>query len=631
MDNIIDINIPQSMKSVSFDVQPNYTVVNVNKVYGNIQSGNLQDVTDLGYTTDNPIMANAFIKSGGLSSEYLMANGESSLGITKTSQLINDGDNGISHFISLEDLPANLILYPTNVPSGIAGYSKLVNNINDPSYNTLAVAIPTGTIVSTNQFIAGLITSAGVLVGNPGQFNITTIGNIMKTSGNGDAEFYFEIWKRTNAGTEILIATSGATLPVVNSGYAEFSASALWNDGTWLSTDYVVMKFYGSHIHGGSNPSYNFQFGGSTPVRTLVPVPFTVIPNISITNLLDSNYAILTNDKIIVTSIALTLPRVVTLPLANSVNSGYELIIADFIGTVTSTNTLTISKLGSDTINGINTVVIGASYGMRRLISDGISKWSYDGGVMRISDYNFKTNQPITANINGKLTSTTTDLVNRKYGYTLSDDFVTLLSNSIWSRSTILSGTGASQPLLLDENHIGVFSFGSSVTTNSGYYIINYGSATTANLSKLIPNLQTDLIFKLPVTVNSLTTIRFGFTIGSITSTDAVSGAYFEINGNSLVGKTASASVRSSTSVTTLTADVWYHLRVTVVSTSLIKYDVYLMDGTLFSTQTLSTNIPTVALNSILIATCSDVVVSQLAIVDYIGITFPPMIRGALN
>lgn len=351
----------------------------------------------------------------------------------------------------------------------------------------------------------------------------------------------------------------------------------------------------------------------------------------SLTNLSDSNYTILPTDKNVVTNTILTLPRVVTLPLANSVNAGYELIIADLIGTVTSINTLTISRANIDTINGSSTVVIGALFGMRRLISDGISKWTFDGGVMRISDYNFQNNKPITADVNGKLITTTTDLVNRRNGYTLSDDFVTLLSNNIWTRSTILSGTGAAQPLLLDENHIGVFSFGSSVTTNSGYYLINYGSATTANLSKLIPNLQTDLIFKLPVTVNSLATIRFGYTLGSTTSADAVSGVYFEINGASLVGKTASSSVRSSTSTTILTADTWYHLRVTVVSTSLIKYDVYLMDGTLFSTQTLNTNIPTVALNNILIATCSDVVASQLINVDYIGITFPPMIRGALN
>jgi hypothetical protein len=204
------------------------------------------------------------------------------LAVTKTSDLINDGDDGISHFITLEDLPSNLTLYATNAASDISGYFKLVSSITDPSYNTVAVDIPTGPIVTTNQFIASLATSANVIVGNPGIFNVTTIGNIQKLSGTGNAEFYFEVWKRVAAGTETLITTSAYTLPVLNSGYAEFSASALWNDGVFLATDRIVLKYYATRIVTGSDPSYQFQFGGLSPVRTLVPIPLTVAPGNSI-------------------------------------------------------------------------------------------------------------------------------------------------------------------------------------------------------------------------------------------------------------------------------------------------------------------------------------------------------------
>lgn len=198
------------------------------------------------------------------------------LAVTKTSDLINDGDDGISHFITLNDLPSNLTLYATNAASDISGYFKLVSSITDPSYNTVAVDIPTGPIVTTNQFIASLATSPNVIVGNPGIFNVTTIGNIQKLSGTGNAEFYFEVWKRVAAGTETLITTSAYTLPVLNTGYAEFSASALWNDGTFLSTDRIVLKYYATRIVTGSDPSYQFQFGGLSPVRTLVPIPLNV-------------------------------------------------------------------------------------------------------------------------------------------------------------------------------------------------------------------------------------------------------------------------------------------------------------------------------------------------------------------
>jgi hypothetical protein len=205
---------------------------------------------------------------------------ETSNNITRTSELINDGDDGVSHFISLNDLPSNIVLYPTTATSSISGYYKLVSSITDPSYNTTAVDVTTGAITTTSQLISSLVTSPNLLVGNPGVFNITTIGNIRRTSGSGEARFYFEIYKRTSGGTETLIATSDSTIPVIDGGtYNEFSATALWNDGIFSPTDMVVMKFYGSRISGGSSPTYQFQFGGTKPVRTLVPIPLNVIPS----------------------------------------------------------------------------------------------------------------------------------------------------------------------------------------------------------------------------------------------------------------------------------------------------------------------------------------------------------------
>ena len=120
----------------------------------------------------------------------------------------------------------------------------------------------------------------------------------------------------------------------------------------------------------------------------------------------NSNYTILATDKAVVTSATLTTPRTFTLPLANAVNAGYEIIVADLFGGVSSTNTLIIARAGSDTINGATSLVIGATYGMRRLISDGVSKWTFDAGVMRISDYigtALTDNKLVVTNANSKL------------------------------------------------------------------------------------------------------------------------------------------------------------------------------------------------------------------------------------
>jgi hypothetical protein len=66
----IDINVYKTIEEVTIDVQPNLTVVNVNSI------------------------------SGGLP-------------VTKTSELINDGENGVDPFITLEDLPP--IVEPTGL------------------------------------------------------------------------------------------------------------------------------------------------------------------------------------------------------------------------------------------------------------------------------------------------------------------------------------------------------------------------------------------------------------------------------------------------------------------------------------------------------------------------------------
>ena len=188
-----------------------------------------------------------------------------------------------SAYVKKSELPSNLTLYPTNVPSSVVGYSLMVTDIEDPSYNTIAVNIPTGAITTTGQLIASLATTNGQLTGNPGQINVSTIGNVRRISGSGTATFYYEIYLRTGAGVETLIGTSSNTLPVSLALYTEFQADALFNNGIWEATDKIVVKYYANRIAGGSNPSYEFQFGGALPVRTIVPVPAAILVNLPIT------------------------------------------------------------------------------------------------------------------------------------------------------------------------------------------------------------------------------------------------------------------------------------------------------------------------------------------------------------
>lgn len=90
----------------------------------------------------------------------------------------------------------------------------------------------------------------------------------------------------------------------------------------------------------------------------------------------DSAYTILTTDRTVGTNAAFTASRTWTLPAANGVNAGQEIIVADFQGTVTGTNTLVISRAGSDTVNGGTSVTITAANGAYLFKSDGVSKWT---------------------------------------------------------------------------------------------------------------------------------------------------------------------------------------------------------------------------------------------------------------
>jgi hypothetical protein len=58
--------------------------------------------------------------------------------------------------------------------------------------------------------------------------------------------------------------------------YQEFSAASILNNGSFLSTDRLVIKYYANAID-GTTSQYDFQFGGTSPVRTFLPVPVRVL------------------------------------------------------------------------------------------------------------------------------------------------------------------------------------------------------------------------------------------------------------------------------------------------------------------------------------------------------------------
>ena len=89
----------------------------------------------------------------------------------------------------------------------------------------------------------------------------------------------------------------------------------------------------------------------------------------------DAAYSALVTDRLIAYA-ALTAARVVTLPAASAYPAGQALTIADESGSCSATDTITISRAGSDTINGASSAVLSSAHAYVALESNGANAWT---------------------------------------------------------------------------------------------------------------------------------------------------------------------------------------------------------------------------------------------------------------
>jgi len=297
--------------------------------------------------------------------------------------------------LNISDLPTNLTLYPTTTTSDVSGYVVMVKDIHDVRYNTTAVDVSTPTITTTGQLVSQRISDAGILIGQPGVFNITTFGNIRHLSGSGTATFYFKVFHRDSAGVETLICTSSISSPVTDGGYSEFTASGVWDDGDFVVSDRIVIKSYANRIAGGSDPVYQFQFGGVSPVRTLLPVPFSVV---------DAGYELSANkqNSLVIDGTGTKYPTV------DAVNAGLPVNYSKIVYVnATSPITATIFDTENPPITNDNALKNDVA---NLYIGTDASTWVYNSTT-------YVTKSVTATNSNFYLAGTTTDAGNTKTGH----------------------------------------------------------------------------------------------------------------------------------------------------------------------------------------------------------------------
>jgi hypothetical protein len=164
----------------------------------------------------------------------------------------------------------------------------------------------------------------------------------------------------------------------------------------------------------------------------------------------------------------LTAARTVTLFAASAVPAGYELIIADESGSVTGTNTIVIARAGADTINGLTSEVIGSAYGWRRLISDGVSKWTWDAGEGRLSQSNvWAQNQMLSGSNNTAPNQAATSSSS-------------LMTRVFVSVETLFSFQRWLHPGDFTVTNTGAQSYSNTAFPNNGYATMGFNAATAA-------------------------------------------------------------------------------------------------------------------------------------------------------
>jgi hypothetical protein len=168
-----------------------------------------------------------------------------------------------------------------------------------------------------------------------------------------------------------------------------------------------------------------------------------------------------------------------------------------------------------------------------------------------------------------------------------------------------ISATGS------DANHIGQVRCSSSTIANSGYV---WGSSSSGGVA-LNGGEVLESVFYLENITNE--TIKFGFNISA-----PAYGAWIEITGTTLVGKTANNGSVATTPSTSINYG-FYRIKVEVNSdASAVIFTLYNSNGTQIWQQTLTTNLPPKSLSIPIIASATSSGTTTVALIDWDLITF---------
>lgn len=274
----------------------------------------------------------------------------------------------------------------TNVPAGNISSTNVQNALNelDAEKQPLITGAAT-TITTSNLTINRALISDGA---GKVAVSVTTAAELAFVSG-----------VTSSIQTQLNAKGSGSVTSVALSApaFLTVSGSPITTSGTLtltLANQSANTVFAGPTSGGAAAPTFRLLVAADIPsislttgVSGVLPIAnggtnATTAPAARVSLNIDerstfnnANYTVLSTDRYVAQVGTMTAPRVVTLPLASSVNAGQKLIIADESGTVTTTNLITITASGADTIDGTASKTIRSAYGEADLTSNGTNMW----------------------------------------------------------------------------------------------------------------------------------------------------------------------------------------------------------------------------------------------------------------
>jgi hypothetical protein len=311
------------------------------------------------------------------------------------------GVNDTNVTLTLGGTPAAVLLAPASITMGWSGTlaagrlnANVVQGVTSDTNITGAIAAQNLTLGWSGS-LSGARGGTGV---NNGA-NTVTVGGNFSTAGAAalPAIAQGDVWYGSAAGTiSALVKSTTATRYLANTGPS--------NNPNW---DQV-------NLANGVTGALALANGGTAQTTAAAARASSGLNVESFTGHGDSAYTILPTDKVVGTNATFTASRTWTLPAANAVNAGQPLVVADFQGTLTGTNTLVISRAGSDTINGGTSVTINSANGAYILWPDGSSKWTAQaigaGAASGVSSFNGRAGAVSPAHGDYSISGNTIDL-----------------------------------------------------------------------------------------------------------------------------------------------------------------------------------------------------------------------------